>query len=107
MINNKNRNQFLDNPWWPCWHERVPCSSRPNRSQASPAGVIITKEQQWLMIKQEIKTKKKTKNKSVKSKSKKSNLFSNFLYKELLQKLSYKLNVASGIVISFGNNNHN
>ena len=32
--------------------------------------------------------------------------FSPFLYKELLQKLSYKLNAPSGIIISFGNNSH-
>ena len=54
------------------------------------------------------KGKEKNKNKSVESiKFKKHNLFSHFLYEELLQKLSYKLNAASGIVISFGNNTHN
>ena len=34
------------------------------------------------------------------------NNFSHFLYRELLQKLSYKLNAPSGVVISFGNNSH-
>ena len=34
------------------------------------------------------------------------NNFSHFLYKELLQKLSYKLNSPSGVIISFGNNSH-
>ena len=54
------------------------------------------------------KEKGKNKNKSVEGiKVKKHNLFSHFLYQELLQKLSYKLNAASGTVISFGNNTHN
>ena len=35
------------------------------------------------------------------------NIFSHFLYKELLEKLSYKKNLPSGIIISFGNNIHN
>ena len=34
-------------------------------------------------------------------------IFSHFLYIELLQKLSYKKNLPSGIIISFGNNTHN
>ena len=34
------------------------------------------------------------------------NNYSHFLHYELLQKLSYKLNIPSGIVISFGNNSH-
>ena len=34
-------------------------------------------------------------------------LFSHFLYNELFQKLSYKKNLPSGIIISFGNNSHN
>ena len=34
-------------------------------------------------------------------------LFSHFLYNELFQKLSYKKNLPSGIVISCGNNKHN
>ena len=34
------------------------------------------------------------------------NNFSHFLYCELLQKLSYKLNSPSGVIISFGNNTH-
>ena len=54
-----------------------------------------------------IKEKQKNKNNSVENKkSNKSNLFSHFLYNELLQKLSYRLNIQSGIVISFGNNTH-
>ena len=56
-----------------------------------------------------IKEKKpKNKNNSVENtkKTNKSNLFSHFLYNELLQKLSYRLNIQSGIVISFGNNTH-
>ena len=35
-----------------------------------------------------------------------SNIFSHFLYNDLLQKLSYKKNLPSGIVFSFGNNRH-
>ena len=34
-------------------------------------------------------------------------IFSHFLYIELLEKLSYKKNLPSGIIISFGNNPHN
>ena len=34
-------------------------------------------------------------------------LFSHYIYDELLQKLSYKKNCPSGIVLSFGNNTHN
>ena len=34
------------------------------------------------------------------------NNFSHFLFKEILQKLSYKLNAPSGVIISFGNNSH-
>ena len=50
----------------------------------------------------------KNKNKSVEGiKKRKTNLFSHFLYQEILQKLSYKLNIQSGIAISFGNNSHN
>ena len=54
------------------------------------------------------KEKPKNKNKSVEGiKISKNNLFSHFLYQELLQKLSHKLNIQSGVVISFGNNPHN
>ena len=54
------------------------------------------------------KEKIKNKNKSVEGiKKRKNNLFSHFLYQELLQKLSHKLNIQSGVVISFGNNTHN
>ena len=45
------------------------------------------------------------KNNNSNQKSKK--IFSHFLYLELLQKLSYKKNLPSGIIISFGNNPHN
>ena len=45
------------------------------------------------------------KNNHLNQKSKK--IFSHFLYTELLQKLSYKKNLPSGIIISFGNNPHN
>ena len=45
------------------------------------------------------------KNNHLSQKSKK--IFSHFLYTELLQKLSYKKNLPSGIIISFGNNPHN
>ena len=41
-----------------------------------------------------------------KNKTGKFGIFSHFLYEELLQKLSYKRNAPSGIVISFGNNSH-
>ena len=41
------------------------------------------------------------------NKTKTTNIFSHFLYIELLQKLSYRKNIPSGIVISFGNNTHN
>lgn len=34
------------------------------------------------------------------------NIFSHYLYDELLDKLSYRKNCPSGIVVSFGNNNH-
>ena len=55
-----------------------------------------------------INEKIKNKNKSVESiQKRKINLFSHFLYQELLQKLSFKLNIQSGAVISFGNNTHN
>ena len=54
------------------------------------------------------KEKIKSKNKSVEGiKKRKNNLFSHFLYQELLQKLSHKLNIQSGAIISFGNNTHN
>ena len=36
-----------------------------------------------------------------------TNIFSHFLYIEILQKLSYKSNAPSGVIISFGNNSHN
>ena len=35
------------------------------------------------------------------------NIFSHFLYKELLEKLSYRNNIPSGVVFSFGNNKYN
>ena len=35
------------------------------------------------------------------------NVFSHFLHVELLDKLSYKKNIPSGVIISFGNNCHN
>ena len=38
---------------------------------------------------------------------KNNNIFSHYIYVELLDKLSYKKNSPSGIVISFGNNTHN
>ena len=38
---------------------------------------------------------------------KSKNIFSHFLYIELFQKLSYKKNLPSGIIISCGNNKHN
>ena len=43
---------------------------------------------------------------SNKNKPGKAGIFSHFLYDELLQKLSYKRNAPSGIVITFGNNTH-
>ena len=46
-------------------------------------------------------------NNNVNSKTKTKKIFSHFLYKELFQKLSYKNNLPSGIIISFGNNKHN
>ena len=50
----------------------------------------------------------KNKNKSVEGiKGRNNILFSHFLYQELLKNLSYKLNSASDIVYSFGNNTHN
>ena len=52
----------------------------------------------------------KNKNKSVEDIKKiknQKNLYSHFLYEEILQKLSYKLNIQSGIIIAFGNNTHN
>ena len=57
---------------------------------------------------QKTKDKGKNKNKSVEGiKARKYNIFSHFLYQEILQKLSYRLNSASGVVVSFGNNTHN
>ena len=41
------------------------------------------------------------------NKYQKKNLFSHYIYNELLEKLSYKKNCPSGIVLSFGNNSHN
>ena len=41
------------------------------------------------------------------NKKKNTKLFSNFLNIELLEKLSYKKNIPSGVIISFGNNPHN
>ena len=41
------------------------------------------------------------------SNKKSKKIFSHFLYKELLEKLSFKKNLPSGIIISFGNNIHN
>jgi len=41
-----------------------------------------------------------------KNKTGKVGVFSHFLYDELLQKLSYKRNAPSGIVLTFGNNSH-
>jgi len=43
---------------------------------------------------------------SNKNKPGKAGIFGHFLYYELLQKLSYKRNAPSGIVIAFGNNTH-
>ena len=68
-----------------------------------------------IIAKTEIKEKKdkqlKFKNNSEKclkrTNSCKHNIFSHFLYLELLQKLSYKSNAPSGVIISFGNNSHN
>ena len=57
------------------------------------------------------KEKMKNKNKRLEDiknvKNRNNNLFSHFLYEEILQKLSYKLNIQSGIIVSFGNNTHN
>ena len=44
---------------------------------------------------------------NINTNTKKKNIFSKFLYEELFQKLSYKKNLPSGIVISCGNNKHN
>ena len=43
---------------------------------------------------------------NIKNRTGKFGIFSHFLYDELLQKLSYKRNAPSGIVIAFGNNSH-
>ena len=59
---------------------------------------------------QEIKSKKIfVENSSIvsnKNRQGKFGVFSHFLYDELLQKLSYKSNPPSGIVVTFGNNSH-
>ena len=47
------------------------------------------------------------KNNSINHKKKSGNSFSQFLNVELLEKLSYKKNIPSGVIISFGNNVHN
>ena len=46
-------------------------------------------------------------NHSTEKYNQRSDLFSHFLHKELLQKLSYRSNCPSGIVVAFGNNSHN
>ena len=59
-----------------------------------------------ILINNELNNKKNNINansNNIKSK----NIFSNFLYIELFQKLSYKKNLPSGIIISCGNNKHN
>ena len=46
-------------------------------------------------------------NHSLTKNNKKNFIFSHYLFRELLQKLSYRSNCPSGIVVSFGNNPHN
>ena len=75
-----------------------------------------SKSQKKLIIaKTEIKEKKENKKLNFRNNSEKCikktnsyvyNIFSHYLFKELLQKLSYKLNAPSGVIISFGNNSH-
>lgn len=48
-----------------------------------------------------------TKNNNINNKKKKGNVLSHFLNDELFDKLSYKKNIPSGVIISFGNNPHN
>ena len=45
-----------------------------------------------------------TKNNNINNKKKKGNVLSHFLNDELFDKLSYKKNIPSGVIISFGNN---
>ena len=47
------------------------------------------------------------KNNNINNKKKKGNVLSHFLNDELFDKLSYKKNIPSGVIISFGNNPHN
>ena len=43
----------------------------------------------------------------ISSKRKLNNILSHYLYDELMTKLSYRANLPSGIILSFGNNTHN
>ena len=52
-------------------------------------------------------TKNNSNNNSTKSLKSKTIIFSDFLQKILFNKLSYKLNAPSGVIVAFGNNSHN
>ena len=81
-----------------------------------PYHLIKSKSHKGLLIaKTDIKEKKENNKLNFKNNSeeniKKTNssiykIFSHFLYSELIQKLSYKLNAPSGVIISFGNNSY-
>ena len=58
-------------------------------------------------IKEEISNKTSNNKKNIKIENSKENSFIQFLNHELLDKLSYKKNIPSGVIISFGNNKHN
>ena len=68
---------------------------------------INTKNNDIISNNIELKTKTKQNRLSfTTNKKKKNHLFSHYLYDELLEKLSYRKNCPSGIVISFGNNSY-
>ena len=92
-------------------------SNIKSRKSNIPYQIKKSKSQKKISIsKTETKEKKENKNLNFRNNSEKCikrtnsclyNIFSHFLYIELLQKLSYKLNAPSGVIISFGNNSHN
>ena len=58
-------------------------------------------------IKEEISNKTINTKRNIKIENSNENSFIQFLNHELLDKLSYKKNIPSGVIVSFGNNKHN
>ena len=93
-----NRNNNVKNK-----KNNIPCQIKKSKSQKK---IVITNHES--KEKKEYLGNRNNSEKCIKrANSCLYNVFSHFLYKELLQKLSYKLNAPSGIIISFGNNSHN